>query len=224
MSDSASANHYQMRHQSQIAASQNPHLFFPTEPRSRSSSSRPTRPINGFLRNGNNTSHQNYEKMSSTMSRPVWNILFSNENISNLNYFWWWKINQIIIITLQLLNENGTAHDKRNSADAYCNGNGRTSILSENSGISLLHHPRSLSPLPHQRSKVCHQNLKYFQYAVYILHMSLNDNFHFNNEPFIISDFSIRASTTSTWRRSTVISHIRKSSINWFIIFRCYIS
>ena len=158
MSDSASANHYQMRHQSQIAASQNPHLFFPTEPRSRSSSSRPTRPINGFLRNGNNTSHQNYEKMSSTMSRPVWNIVFSNENISNLNnagYFWWWKINQIIIITLQLLNENGTAHDKRNSADAYCNGNGRTSILSENSGISLLHHPRSLSPLPHQRSKVC---------------------------------------------------------------------
>ena len=77
MSDSASANHYQMRHHSQIAASQNPHLFFPTEPRSRSSSSRPTRPINGFLRNSNNTSHQNYEKMSSTMSRPVWTIIFS---------------------------------------------------------------------------------------------------------------------------------------------------
>ena len=55
-------------------------------------------------------------------------------------------------------------------------------------------------------------------------HMSFNHNFHFNNEPFIISDFSIRASITSTWRRSPVISHIRKSLINCFIIFRCYIS
>ena len=146
--------------------------------------------------------------------------IFKWKYIKSECYFWWWKINQIIIITLQLLNENGTAHNKRNSADAYCNGNGRTSILSENSGISLLHHPRSLSPLPHQRSKVCNPGV----WILPIIHMSLNDNFHFNNGPFIISDFSIRASTTSTWRRSTVISHIRKSLINWFIIFRCYIS
>ena len=141
-------------------------------------------------------------------------------------HFWWWKINQIIIITLQLLNENGTAHNKRNSADAYCNGNGRTSILSENSGISLLHHPRSLSPLPHQRSKVCNPWVWIYivRYLFMILHTSFNHNFHFNNESFIISDFSIRASITSTWRRSTVISHIRKSFIIWFIIFRCYIS
>ena len=40
--------------------------FFSTEPRR--SSSRPTKPINGFLRNGGSNNHQQYEKISSTLN------------------------------------------------------------------------------------------------------------------------------------------------------------
>jgi len=55
----------------------------------------------------------------------------------------------------------GTITSKRNSAASYCNGNGR--VISENGGISLMHHPRSLSPLPHQRSKISPSELQLLQ-------------------------------------------------------------
>ena len=66
------SSHYKMRNQSNSSSNHN--SFFSTEPRGTSSSGRPTRPINGFLRNGGNT-HQNYEKISSTLNPVIGYII-----------------------------------------------------------------------------------------------------------------------------------------------------
>ena len=62
---SASHHYNKMMSQKAGASSNGNHSsFFSTEPRR--SSSRPTKPINGFLRNGGSNNHQQYEKISST--------------------------------------------------------------------------------------------------------------------------------------------------------------
>jgi len=125
----SASHHYNkmMSQKSNSTSNGNHSSFFSTEPRR--SSSKPTKPSNGFLRNGGSTHLQQYEKISSTLNPRE--------------------------------NDNSAIVSKRNSIDAYCNVNGRVS--SENGGISLMHHPRSLSPLPHQRSQISPSELQLLQ-------------------------------------------------------------
>ena len=150
---SASHHYNKMMSQKAGASSNGNHSsFFSTEPRR--SSSRPTKPINGFLRNGGSNNHQQYEKISSTSNSVSINSVNCVDHVSNTNI----RNNQNCLFNIlstfefKRSSESSTVVSKRNSIDAYCNINGRTT--SENGGISLMHHPRSLSPLPHQRSQV----------------------------------------------------------------------
>ena len=68
---SASHHYNKMMSQKSSSSSNGTHSsFFSTEPRR--SSSKPTKPINGFLRNGGSSHNQQYEKISSTLN-PVSN-------------------------------------------------------------------------------------------------------------------------------------------------------
>ena len=81
-----------------------------------------------------------------------WIVLITDRTWTNIlnNKKKWFQI--LYTLEFQRSSESSTVVSKRNSVDAYCNVNGRAT--SENGGISLMHHPRSLSPLPHQRSQV----------------------------------------------------------------------
>ena len=154
---SASHHYNKMMSQKADASSNGNHSsFFSTEPRR--SSSRPTKPINGFLRNGGSNNHQQYEKISSTSNSVSINSVNCVDHVISYNYHTNIRNNQnclfYILSTFEFKrsSESSTVVSKRNSIDAYCNINGRAT--SENGGISLMHHPRSLSPLPHQRSQV----------------------------------------------------------------------
>ena len=151
---SASHHYNKMMSQKADASSNGNHSsFFSTEPRR--SSSRPTKPINGFLRNGGSNNHQQYEKISSTSNSVSIDLVNCVDHVIPIFKIVKKLFHILPTFEFQRSSESSTLVSKRNSIDAYCNINGRAT--SENGGISLMHHPRSLSPLPHQRSQVFFQ-------------------------------------------------------------------
>ena len=81
---SASHHYNKMMSQKAGASSNGNHSsFFSTEPRR--SSSRPTKPINGFLRNGGSNNHQQYEKISSTSNSVSIDSLNCVDHVSNMD-------------------------------------------------------------------------------------------------------------------------------------------